>query len=513
MARDNFPKSVINILQSRVANRCSKPDCRVPTTAASSKNDKVNNIGIAAHINAASIGGPRYLPEMTRKERKSIDNAIWLCSGCSIQIDRDAIRFTVDILKKWKVEAEELARQELGKRPPNKNDTIDTLTTALTGFPKKFIVDAISNTHQASEKSLEVLDPRFLIKSSHNDGETIFGIHAKEDVNFTMNILGDYAKEFLEKHQRLIEHGEELEIHTSAVHFEGSNLLTEISSILNDGKLTIGTYERKGTQKIWLVNKETSVIETFDDIKGTLIYGSKSFRFQGECCDQLFALSYRKFMGEMEAKIDLGVNFEKWEHNEVMRLPYLKKLLSLFEKLAYGWELHMSLEVDGNTIVNSKGIDISDAGLVKDIHSALHYIDKAATLCSHFNLPVKFVPGFSYTAEDHKKLIEIVDILEGKCSYTQSQLRSNPSFELVVHDPKSFEAWIRDRNPTDIVILHDAEKIIIFGHSIDLPQKSVTIKSAIPIMKSKGEVCAGDLIKVELQPVDGFELKIEFQQG
>lgn len=476
MARDNFPKKVINILKSRVANKCSNPACRATTTAASIAIDKVTNIGIAAHICATSVGGPRYSAEMTPKERRSIVNAIWLCSNCSIEIDRDTSRFTVDVLRQWKFEAEDMARRELGERPPNKNDAIDTLTTALTGLPRKFTLDAISNIHQASEKSLEALDSRFRIKSSHTHGETIIGIHAKEDVNFLMTVQGDYAKEFLEKHQRLTEHGEEFEISTSAIHFEGSNLFKEISSIYKNGKLTIGTNKKAGTQKLWLINKETLIIETFDDIKGDVIFGSKSFSFYGEYYNQLLTVSYRKLMGETETKIDLGVDFEKWEQNEIRHLPYLKKLLSLFEKLANGWELHMSLEADGIAIVNGKGIDISGASFVRDFYSTLHYIDKAATLSKHLNLSVKFVPDFSYRAEDHRKLVEIVDILEGKCIYGQSHCRSNPSCELVVHNPKSLEALINDRNPTDIVINHDSENITIFGQSVCLPQKRLTFK-------------------------------------
>lgn len=42
MARDNFPKKVIEKLRARVAHRCSNPSCRVPTSGPSSDN-KVNN--------------------------------------------------------------------------------------------------------------------------------------------------------------------------------------------------------------------------------------------------------------------------------------------------------------------------------------------------------------------------------------------------------------------------------------------------------------------------------------
>ena len=144
--RDIFTHSVIEKLRTRVANKCSNPSHRVQTTGPSTKDFKtVNSIGIAAHICAASPGGPRYDPEMTPTERKSIENAIWLCSNCSIEIDRDENKYSVSLLKQWKAEAELLASQELGKRLPDNDEIIETLTTALTGHSNKVLDNAIPN--------------------------------------------------------------------------------------------------------------------------------------------------------------------------------------------------------------------------------------------------------------------------------------------------------------------------------------------------------------------------------
>lgn len=69
MARDNFKQRDITKLSQRVALRCSNPDCRVPTAAPGETELGVNSIGVAAHIHAASPGGPRYDPSMTSLER------------------------------------------------------------------------------------------------------------------------------------------------------------------------------------------------------------------------------------------------------------------------------------------------------------------------------------------------------------------------------------------------------------------------------------------------------------
>jgi hypothetical protein len=46
---------------------------------------------------------------LTEAERKSIDNAIWLCRNCGTVIDRDPSFFTADMLRDWKRRAENRA--------------------------------------------------------------------------------------------------------------------------------------------------------------------------------------------------------------------------------------------------------------------------------------------------------------------------------------------------------------------------------------------------------------------
>ena len=90
MARDDFSEAVKTALGKRASYVCSNPDCRALTIApADSDASKVLYIGKAAHICAASAGGPRYDPNMSSDQRKAIENAIFLCSSCAEMIDRN----------------------------------------------------------------------------------------------------------------------------------------------------------------------------------------------------------------------------------------------------------------------------------------------------------------------------------------------------------------------------------------------------------------------------------------
>ena len=97
MPRDDFSAPIKRTVAARAGYRCSNPKCRKQTSGPQADPAKAVNIGVAAHITAASQGGPRYDPELTSEERGSIDNTIWLCQTCAKLIDSDEPRYSVTI--------------------------------------------------------------------------------------------------------------------------------------------------------------------------------------------------------------------------------------------------------------------------------------------------------------------------------------------------------------------------------------------------------------------------------
>lgn len=111
--RDEFSEKVKRTVAARVGYRCS--NCQKPTMGPQVDSTKFLNIGVAAHITAASPGGPRYNPELSPVQRKHPDNAIWLCQDCAKLIDDDEARFTEEELRQWKHDAEKRANELIGK--------------------------------------------------------------------------------------------------------------------------------------------------------------------------------------------------------------------------------------------------------------------------------------------------------------------------------------------------------------------------------------------------------------
>jgi hypothetical protein len=111
--RDDFPAKVRTLLAQRVGWLCSNPDCQRSTIGPRMGEPGANNVGVAAHIKAASPGFARWDSTQTREERKSFHNGIWLCQTHAHQIDHDEEHFTVALLEKWKAEAEQRAFEQL----------------------------------------------------------------------------------------------------------------------------------------------------------------------------------------------------------------------------------------------------------------------------------------------------------------------------------------------------------------------------------------------------------------
>lgn len=111
--RTEFLASVKELLARRAGHRCSNPTCRRQTAGPADSATGTVNVGVAAHLTAASGGGPRFDGRLSTEERSSGENGIWLCQWCARLVDSDTDRYTVRLLRRWKAVAEEAAHASL----------------------------------------------------------------------------------------------------------------------------------------------------------------------------------------------------------------------------------------------------------------------------------------------------------------------------------------------------------------------------------------------------------------
>ncbi|MDB0440175.1 hypothetical protein C4R89_11575 [Clostridioides difficile] len=186
--RDEFTKTIKRRLAERCKYACSNPYCEAglnkpgATIASHPNGEGVDTIGEACHIEAASEGGPRFNKNMTREERRSINNGIWLCNVCSKIIDSEEDKYTVDILKRWKKDSEIEFNDE---RYINKHKIIEkkykliAVTNASGGTGKTFVTAMISK--EIAEKTHKKI--LCLSTTCLDDLAYFLGINLKDSLN------------------------------------------------------------------------------------------------------------------------------------------------------------------------------------------------------------------------------------------------------------------------------------------------------------------------------------------
>lgn len=138
--RDGFSAKTRDLIAKRVAYRCCYKGCGIATIGPK-YGDKLDttSIGVACHICAASPKGPRYDASMTSEQRRSAENGIWMCETHSHLIDKDVAKFPVDLLRDWKLEAEDAASKALANYNFSKDRLKDTVY--ISALCNKFIKD------------------------------------------------------------------------------------------------------------------------------------------------------------------------------------------------------------------------------------------------------------------------------------------------------------------------------------------------------------------------------------
>lgn len=186
--RVDFTAKTKQWLCSSVCGHCSIcGDCTTWVDIDENTEKKVN-IGEAAHIKAASVGGPRYDPNQTDKDRASFGNGIWVCKTCHTKIDSNEDFYTVSFLRTRKAIAMKVARQNINESIQG-NGRVGRLdfTRAMASF-----FSQLYRSHERLHKTIKIL------KESVDD---LFCVDSSEGLFITEYCLGN--PDFIEKIRKI----------------------------------------------------------------------------------------------------------------------------------------------------------------------------------------------------------------------------------------------------------------------------------------------------------------------
>ncbi|MGX9728731.1 MAG: hypothetical protein ACTFAK_15900 [Candidatus Electronema sp. VV] len=500
--RDDFFQKTINALRRRAGNRCSNPDCRVPTDAPSDEGpEAVNNTGKAAHITAAAPGrgARRYNSALKPEERRSIHNGIWLCGNCATKIDNDDKIYTVALLHEWKKKTEESAKREQGKKLPDENDAINTLLAAATGQTSVFLPNLMPNASKAASSYLENLDPRFTVKTNFHEGWTDHLFCPKEDVKFKI-----IAKP--EKIHELIRRGGFISFNSNEIKFEGLPSL----KLSENSKIYLGSRRENILIKIKVVSPDFKSESSFYDLHGEKVSGTELMSIKADGLGGLFSVKISMSF-DQKNEFAIAVNHNLWDRCELNRLKYFDQIYDLHHKIANKWALNFSVEREGELLFSACQAHLSGNSYFLSQFIYFDFIKMARWVSKKLRCPMHYNSLFQITEVMYSNMEIIYKILsEGsyKTPYDKSLCIKNTKFnnqlaEMISCSEEKF-LYIK-------IDQAEREKIKLFDKELLIPKLSKTFtKIKVKLANSAREKASiGDLVDIELIPDDNSMCIIE----
>lgn len=514
--RDDFTPKVIERLRARVGFRCSHPDCRVPTSGPGEGELDVAHFGRAAHITAAAPGGPRYDETLTREQRRSISNAIWLCANHADEIDDLESRYTAQLLRDWKTQAEAAADTEKGRPLPHRDDGTKLLVSALTGQATSLAVSAIGNVHQATEVVLNQLDPRIRVETAYQNGATKFTLYPQEIVPFKLSVPAPLAKEWHDAYPRLVDHAREVRLPATGIKIQGSPLLEQIWAKENQlHQITFTPHRRPATLRLRVIDLASNRIEQLDDCLGHSALGQKTLRFEGSLFDGLLSLAFDAPHQEgpsTTGKFELERNFASWDGKPIEYLPFFDRLDRLTERLLGGWLLDISIEIDGNQLFDGS-VDFSPIQpYLQRIRYVLDYIRLARKLAVFLGKRIDFNDDIRISNENFEDINEIVETIEGRRVIERSELRGPLNCRISLAENPQLLETISAKPDTEISIQFvedEGVKIVVLGRQLDLPRRVIEIEGVQPRL-AQPNPSTHESVTVEWIPTERFRMRYRF---
>lgn len=509
-----FSKVVIDAMRLRVGARCSNPDCRAPTTGPLTDPKKVCSLGQAAHIHAASSGGPRGKPEMTPEERKDISNGVWLCLPCARKIDLDESLYTADLLRSWKRAAENQAQLEIS-RPID----LQELQLARAGIPRNMSSMSVANAVEQMRQDIISKDSRFDPEIRFDGTSTHITMNVTESISCTIEVSSAARLDFDVKLQALLEHGESLEMDASLLKMRGSPVFEDFS----DDAIFIlePANSKKAIFKVRFIDPDGSDVLSVDDIFGTVILGTKSFKFSGEIFDGLCSVHVRKGIdksleiGAVEEIVEFSFDYSRWLNKELKNLPYFEKAFALARALSSNCSSKWEMEVEGEVALRMHQRCALENRSVMSHYYIFPYIDSVRKICSAIGLHVKFIQTNISSAEARE-------------AYKAAIILST-SFDKVTCGSQSYMADVMPQTPQQVKLINDliaSEKphavkienafpvpIRIFNTQIQIEPVILFLSEAVVKKHSSGVAKKGVEMKIELVTTATSSLTLQFAKG
>lgn len=440
--RDDFSEITKKLLRDKVSGLCSKPDCHILTRGPNSKANKVTSIGQAAHITAAAKGGPRYDELLTKEQRKSHENGIWLCNNHARLIDADENKFSSELLRRWKSDTENFVEGNIGKSLISREEA-DVL--ANSQMANLFIGNDFNSLSSSAEKVvghidslISSIDPRFSVRTDIVKGKVKRYISAIEnDVLVTLKVGAEHPKEFAKKFYNFQNLGEDFEFSAEKIDAEGSDLFKKMFDTAPKGsKIFLRAPESFMDGELYVSDGENSISlggfkAKFKRQKGLNVMTAKAVKE---------FVVMRNIHGHPSGQMTCSLlfDFSKWEGIDVNKIPFFPKLRKIMPLIVRGGNFVQ--EIDGGEsglLISGDTKTLKSRSQLNNLVLILTHLDYARIIAKALDISLTF-KLFSSNKEELHELSELSSMFIEPIELIGDQINEHSYITIVNSDRESF---------------------------------------------------------------------------
>lgn len=479
--KGDFSDGVKQTLFREVNGHCAAPGCDKYTSAGKAgKPEESFVLGEAAHICAASPGGPRYDRTMSDEERESSSNGIWLCRAHAREIDVDPDRFTAQHLREWKRLAIERARSRIDTKPYRYQEAIDLVRQLLpiAGHTPLPLSGAIQELLRVTDHALQELDPRFIVQSDLLGGQRYVHLSpVGESVDLSIRIADGHVQEFWEKNQRLLDHAEPMTMPLDVVEFESPlfrELLTE-----RGGIFSVDPVPQPALNTLELHHPTTGEVRHYESFLGQVRRGNQSMTFEGSTCGGLFVMSYQCLRGTPSTfpRMSIAIRLEMWEGRPLHHLPYLENAREIFAAIAEGWLLRTALKVEGQTAFSGElTFNPDQKAFFESSSQFLKYTYLCQQVAKRFGVEVQFKDSATYSLRQLGEMRTVLRLASGEKLEVDPQHAPDGLQHIIPTDAVLLEyPDLTEKGTETIVCTRTGGTLDLFGTKLPLPHLYVEL--------------------------------------
>lgn len=436
--RDDFKVTTKRLLAQNVGNLCSNPDCRVLTLGAKTEVLGSAGVGVAAHITAAAIGGPRYDVRLTKDERKGYQNGIWLCQNCARIIDIDVLKYPIPLLELWKKKAEKFSNNNIGKqlydeaavRKEVLKNTVEYINDQSVSSSSKLVLEAL----KLNESNITELDPRFGIKTNIINGELSYILEPKcASIELQVAVKDKKDHLLINSFLKLAEEGREFSIDLNKINMCGSPLFEQLMT-KPDAVFQVGAVKSKKKCHIYVTNKNKTVDYCLASCDALCYGGTKKSIIEGSALAKLLSFSV-EYGFDVDIQLAFTIHTKIWIGKRIDKLPYFPKLLKVVNMLSDLGELRIVLddpECD-EVPIGVVSHQTANKSFIVKVTRLIKYIDKARIVNEYFGLGLTY-EYFNVKEEESDALDELCDLIKSPVIKNREQLEKNPNVKVLLKD-------------------------------------------------------------------------------